>query len=979
MIPKIIWQTYKTPYPTLQSVDSIRTWLDLNPDHVWYYFDDAKCERFVRDHFDDEFYQMYMALPLGVMKADVWRVAVVYVYGGIYADLDTRCLVPVAQWIHDTDELIVGVETPHGAINNFVFAAVPRHPAVYTVLQTLLEFYKAPGYLRKDSPTPVQDFGAHAWSHGILSHYGLSDAESMSQGADYYNTVDLVRQEKTKFFSYNSNAFSPFPTHDTLVHHLVASVSWSGPYESWRTQQPNIFRIGKTQTMKQIKFVTTFSKNGYHVYGESWIESFLEFTKNYQHITAMVYVDGMDLSTVEYDRNRVNTVDFDTAIPDHKPWVEWFRKKSTHDQWNKGLGVKFSFKSFVIIDQLKNNNDCYVVWLDADCIFKSYEFDTFATDALQNNFMACQKESGSEHVESGIVIFDAGHPDKQRFLDRFESFYMKPEEFNSFGQFFDGYAIHRAMVNAGVSCNDLNQGHGLGGIQSDPDCTFMNPLLKQRFYHNIGITGKRKYQRWQDFVQNDPMFQLIHGANDPPPKTVEQIVQENLAKANEKIKKLSRRCTMNNDLIKTKSNIVNRPLVSIIIPCYNHARFVKDAIDSALNQTYNFVEIVIVNDGSTDDSGKVIQQYLHNSNIVYVDQQNTGLAIARNNGIKNSTGEIIICLDADDYIAPTYVEHIVANFENYRTIVTTNTCHTDEFLNLTGTIIYLDPTTYEELLKNNQINVCSGFSRKLFDEVGGYDPAMTRMGYEDWDLWIRMFKAGATATVVNNPDTANPFFRYRKHGNSMIDDSIKKHNDIVQYMNKKYTAQNFYMNPTYKTNPVAYFDDTELKDEWQNEVYLYAKDIVEQNNYKTVVDFGCGSGYKLIKYFDKHNTIGIDLPPTVSVLRERYPSKVWQDNLDPVDCDVLIASDVIEHMTDPNILLNFIEKCNPKEIILSTPDRNLHSEVVENGPPRNIHHVREWSFDEFNNYIESRFNVVNHCVTNKEQATQMIHARIDHE
>jgi hypothetical protein len=177
------------------------------------------------------------------MKADVWRVAIVYVYGGIYADLDTQCLVPAAQWIHDEDELIVGVETPHGAINNFVFAAKPKHPAVYTVLQTLLEFYKASWYLSKDSSTPVQDFGANAWSYGLLRHYGLSDAESMSRGGDYYNTVYQVKQEKTKFFSYESAAFSPVPTDHTLVYHLTGSVSWGGTYESWRSQQQNTFGV----------------------------------------------------------------------------------------------------------------------------------------------------------------------------------------------------------------------------------------------------------------------------------------------------------------------------------------------------------------------------------------------------------------------------------------------------------------------------------------------------------------------------------------------------------------------------------------------------------------------------------------------------------------------------------------------------------------------------------------------------------------
>ena len=114
----------------------------------------------------------------------------------------------------------------------------------------------------------------------------------------------------------------------------------------------------------------------------------------------------------------------------------------------------------------------------------------------------------------------------------------------------------------------------------------------------------------------------------------------------------------------------------------------------------------------------------------------------------------------------------------------------DEFLNLTGNVTHLNPTTHTALLKDNQINGCSAFSRKLFDEVGGYDPQLTRLGYEDWDLWIRMFKVGAKATVINNLDSANPFFRYRRHSNSMMSDSIKKHDYIVQYMNNKYLAQN---------------------------------------------------------------------------------------------------------------------------------------------------------------------------------------------
>jgi glycosyltransferase involved in cell wall biosynthesis len=418
-----------------------------------------------------------------------------------------------------------------------------------------------------------------------------------------------------------------------------------------------------------------------------------------------------------------------------------------------------------------------------------------------------------------------------------------------------------------------------------------------------------------------------------------------------------------------------KPLVSIIIPCYNYAKFVSDAIESALNQTYKNIELVIINDGSTDNSKEIILKYINLSNVIYLEQKNVGLAISRNNGIEKSKGEIILCLDADDWINPHYIENIVKNLTDYKTIVTTDLYLADEFLNITEIIPYY-PTTYEKMLNQNYINGCAGFSKKLFMEVGGYDPKLTKLGYEDWDLWIRMMKVGAKSKVINSEDKTNPFFKYRKHGNSMVSNAMKKHDEIYNYMKTKYIQENYYMDLNYKTNPEIYFDDTNLSDEWQNEIYAYAKQIVKKNNHKTILDFGCGSGYKLIKFFDEYQTIGLDLPKTVNFLKEKYPNKIWKDNLESIECDIFIASDVIEHMKNPNILLNFIKQCNPKDIIISTPDRNLHRNIIKNGPPENIHHIREWSFQEFENYIGSNFKIVTHLISNKKQATQMIHCKM---
>lgn len=242
MIPCVLWQTYKTKFPPQKSLESIHSWLTSHPPLQWYYMDDEKCDQFIKDNFTKEFYNMYSLLPFGVMKADVWRVAVVYVYGGIYADLDTKCLKPISTWLKPEYDLIVGVETKHGSINNYTFAASPKHPALLTVLNLFLEIYNSPSFLNKNSPTPIQDFGAGGWSSGILRHYNLED--KMHLGADYYNTDKKVIEEKTYFYSYDSRTFSPSPNNNTSVYHQSGSIFWNdGQYESWRKEQHKEFGI----------------------------------------------------------------------------------------------------------------------------------------------------------------------------------------------------------------------------------------------------------------------------------------------------------------------------------------------------------------------------------------------------------------------------------------------------------------------------------------------------------------------------------------------------------------------------------------------------------------------------------------------------------------------------------------------------------------------------------------------------------------
>ena len=88
--------------------------------------------------------------------------------------------------------------------------------------------------------------------------------------------------------------------------------------------------------------------------------------------------------------------------------------------------------------------------------------------------------------------------------------------------------------------------------------------------------------------------------------------------------------------------------------------------------------------------------------------------------------------------------------------------------------------------------------------------------------------------------------------------------------------------------------------------------------------------------------------------------------------NALDNSDVIEHVLDPDSLLDFIESCKPKFIVFSTPDRDLICGHDHFGPPSNACHVREWNFLEFKQYISNRFEIIEHKITNVEQSTQMV-------
>jgi teichuronic acid biosynthesis glycosyltransferase TuaG len=210
------------------------------------------------------------------------------------------------------------------------------------------------------------------------------------------------------------------------------------------------------------------------------------------------------------------------------------------------------------------------------------------------------------------------------------------------------------------------------------------------------------------------------------------------------------------------------PLVSIIMPAYNAAQYIAASIDSVINQTYENWELIVVNDGSSDNTQEIIDAYaLKDPRIKGLNQLNQGMGASRNNGYAISKGFWISYLDSDDLWHPTKLEkELEVTDENakYDVVFSEGWSFNNDDLNelsryRTKAGIYDNVQMYREQLTRNIITVCSVMvKRSIIEVVGGWDESKANQGCADYDYWFRMARAGANFICV--PET---LFYYRIH------------------------------------------------------------------------------------------------------------------------------------------------------------------------------------------------------------------------
>jgi len=212
------------------------------------------------------------------------------------------------------------------------------------------------------------------------------------------------------------------------------------------------------------------------------------------------------------------------------------------------------------------------------------------------------------------------------------------------------------------------------------------------------------------------------------------------------------------------------PRVSAIVPVYNGAAFLAQALDSALAQSMSDLEIIVVNDGSTDSSGAIAHVYEHNfpERIRVVDQPNAGLPAARNTAIAHARGDYFALLDADDVWMPEHLERALAAFDKNPALglVHANIRRIDASGNPLGIaprFWHRGLDAYKAIaLRHEHVNCPTAvFARFCVDAVGAFDADFTGLGCEDRDLWLRI----AARFPLQHIDTVTA--DYRVHPQSM--------------------------------------------------------------------------------------------------------------------------------------------------------------------------------------------------------------------
>lgn len=239
------------------------------------------------------------------------------------------------------------------------------------------------------------------------------------------------------------------------------------------------------------------------------------------------------------------------------------------------------------------------------------------------------------------------------------------------------------------------------------------------------------------------------------------------------------------------------PQVSIIIPAFNQAQYLPDAINSVINQTFTNWECIIVDDGSTDNTKAVCDEFCRrDKRINYLRINNGGPSKARNTGIAQAKGAYILPLDGDDKFSSNYVEEclkVITTSEDVKVVYGNG-----EKFGLINKPWSLPEFNFNSLLLGNQLHVTGLYRKSDWECIGGYDEYMIH-GIEDWEFWINLLKDGGKVVKLGSIT----FYWRIKEQSRTTQITANLHNKAV--MTRYIYLKHYKLYEKYFTNPISLY------------------------------------------------------------------------------------------------------------------------------------------------------------------------------
>jgi mannosyltransferase OCH1-like enzyme len=230
-IPDHVWQTYKTKELPPKAKECQKTWQTVFAGSEYSFLDDTDLNAFMEQHFDADVNTVFHAFPLGVMRADLWRYAVMYVHGGMYSDIDSVALKPRSAWnIRSQDKVIIALENDVHFCQ-WTLASVPQHPLFKFVVRLIVE------EAQKGIDTSQEHFVHHhtgpgMWTRAIHQFLGYPKEQKARHTYRLFQTTDRARFEKWGIRLESDTYFSK-----EMVKNLFGSTQFGDGYISWMEQR----------------------------------------------------------------------------------------------------------------------------------------------------------------------------------------------------------------------------------------------------------------------------------------------------------------------------------------------------------------------------------------------------------------------------------------------------------------------------------------------------------------------------------------------------------------------------------------------------------------------------------------------------------------------------------------------------------------------------------------------------------------------